>query len=174
MKNRMLIVVFLLSFIQLNKAQNQSLLNLGINNDFITVPLTEKSLLSSNTSVNLIYNFSDKLNFKLGFEGSVIKEIQQKKYEDLSGLLVGLGYYLNNKNDFNTELFLSITNAFNNFGSFNNYHSDLGMRFHYKQFYYIGTALRYSNNDLTITTNRNNFNWYWQMGIQIPIFKNMK
>lgn len=86
-------------------------------------------------------------------------------------MLVGFGYYLNNnaKNNFNTELFASYTNAFNNFSSFDNYHSDLGIRFYYKKMFYVGTAVRYSNNNLPISANTNNFNWYWQMGIKLPL-----
>ncbi len=171
MKNKILFLLLFVCFIQFNKAQNQSLLNLGLNTDFITVPLTENSLLSNNTTVNICYNFSDNLNFMIGYEGSVVKENLNKKYTNLSGLLVGFGYYLNNnaKNNFNTELFASYTNAFNNFSSFDNYHSDLGIRFYYKKMFYVGTAVRYSNNNLPISANTYNFNWYWQMGIKLPL-----
>jgi len=176
MKNRIYIFLLFVFFIQLSKAQNQTLLNLGLNTDFNSIPLTKNSLLSNNTAVNIGYNLSEKLNIKIGYEGSVVKENQNRRYTDLSGLLVGFGYYLNNnrKNEFNTELFASFTNAFNNFSEFENYHSDLGVRFYYKKLFYIGTAVRYSSNILTISANKNNFNWNWQIGIQIPIFKMLK
>ncbi len=173
MKFKIFIIALFMCLFQFNNAQNSSLLNFGINTDFITIPLTENSILSNNTVVNIGYNLNDNLNCKIGYEGSVIKENKENKYTNLSGLVVGFGYYLNNnkKNEFNTELFASYTNAFNNFSSFDNYHSDLGIKFYYKKLFYIGTAVRYSNNNLTLSTNRNNLNWYWQMGIQLPVFK---
>lgn len=176
MKNKILIFVLFLCFIQFNTAQKQSLLFFGFNTDFIAVPLSENSLLSNTTVANIGYNISDKLNLKIGYEGAIIKENQNMKYTNSNGLLLGLGYYLNNKenSDYNTELFVSYTNSFNNFSEFENYHSDFGVRFFYKKMFFIGTALRYSNNNLIISTNNNNYNWYWQMGFQLPIFKNVK
>ena len=172
MKTKTVILILFVCFIQLNKAQDISLLNLGINTDFITIPLTENSLISNNTSINICYNFSDKLNFTIGYEALVIKENLNMKYSNSSGLLLGFGYNLNNnKSDFNTELFASYTNAFKNFSSFDNYHSDLGIRFYYNKMIYIGTAIRYSNINLPISANRNNINWYWQMGIKLHILK---
>lgn len=176
MKNKIFFLLFFVCFVQANKAQDQFLMSLGINTDFITVPLTENSLLTNNTTVNVCYNLSEKLNIMIGYEGSVIKENLNKNYLNLSGLLVGFGYCFNNniKHDFNTELFTSFSNAFNDFSSFDNYHSDLGIRFYYKKFFYIGTAFRYSNNSLSISTNRSNFNWYWQMGFKVPLLKKIK
>jgi hypothetical protein len=176
MKNIILVFALLLCFTQFNKAQKVSLMNFGINTDFVSVPLTENSLLINTTIANVGYNISENLNLKLGYEGAIIKENQNMKYANLNGLLLGLGYYLNNKenSDYNTELFVSYTNSFNNFSEFENYHSDFGVRFFYKKMFFIGTALRYSNNNLSISTNKNNLNWYWQMGFQVPIFKNVK
>ena len=119
------------------------------------------------------YNFTNNLNLKFGYESLMLKENQNKTYTDLSGLFLGLGYYLSSDINYqlNTELFVSYANAFKGFTSFENYHSDLGVRFHFKRMFFIGTAIRYSKNNLLISSNTNNLNWYWQMGIQMPILK---
>ncbi len=176
MKTRIFIFLIFVFFIQSGIAQEQSLLNLGISTDFNAISLSGNSLLSNSTVVDVCYNLNEDLNFKIGYEGSVLKESQKKYYTDLSGVLIGFGYYLNHKRDkvLNTGLFASFTNAFNNFSDFNNYHCDLGVRFYYKKFFYIGTSVRYSNNNLTISDSRNNFNWNWNMGIQIPVLKILK
>lgn len=77
MKFKIFIIALFMCLFQFNNAQNSSLLNFGINTDFITIPLTENSILSNNTVVNIGYNLNDNLNCKIGYEGSVIKKIKK-------------------------------------------------------------------------------------------------
>lgn len=174
---RRFIIVLLLGVSYFMNAQNQSSFNFGISSDIFSVPLSEKSLISDATNVYLGYSFTDKLNMRIGYENSMIKEHTVKSYTDLSGLSLGLGYYLqkNDQKEYSTELFVSFANAYDNFSSFSNYHTDLGLRLYIKNMFYIGSGIRYSKHDLSnLSSNNSSINWYWQMGFQIPFLNRKK
>lgn len=157
-------------------AQNKaSSFGYGISSDFFSIPLSEHSLVTNSTNVYCTYIFNDDLNFKLGFDGVQLKDLNAKRYENLSGLMLGAGYTIlqDQPRNFTTELTLAASNGFENFASFRNYHADLGVRVMMFKSFYIGTGIRLAHNEVSGMTAvpQNSCNWFMQMGIQLYLHK---
>ena len=171
-----IIVFFLLLFSVLSNAQEKaSLFGYGISTDFFSVPLREQSLALQATNVYGCYSLNDDLNFKLGFDGLMIRDVNAKRFENLSGLVIGAGFTLlhDRPRNFTTELTLTASNGFAKFSAFSNYHADLGVRLMMFKSFYLGTGVRFAHNELSsiAAVPLNSYNWYMQMGIQLYLHK---
>lgn len=171
-----IVVFFLLLTAALTDAQeNSSLFGYGINTDFLSVPLSEHSLALHSTSVYCSYSLNEDLNFRLGFDGLMMKDLNAKRFENLSGLVIGAGYTIlhDRPRNFTTELTLTASNGFGNFSSFRNYHADLGVRLMMFKSFYMGTGLRLAHNEVAgiVAAPLNSYNCYMQMGIQLYLHK---
>ncbi len=142
----------------------------GISSDFLSVPLSEQSLASQSTNVYCTYSMNEKLNFKLGFDGVLLKDLNAKRFENLSGLVIGAGYTIlqDQTRNFTTELTVSASNDLMNFSSFKDYHADLGVRLMLFKSFYLGTGVRFSHNENTplVAAPLNSYNLFMQMGMQ--------
>jgi len=173
---REIIVFFLLLAAVLTDAQDKSsLFGYGISTDFFSVPLSEHSLALQSTNVYCSYSLNEDLNFKLGFDGMMIKDLNAKRFENLSGLVIGAGYTIlhDRPRNFTTELTLAASNGFAKFSAFGNYHADLGIRLMMFKSFYLGTGVRFGHNEVTgiIAAPLNSYNWFMQMGIQLHLHK---
>ncbi|MEA4935950.1 MAG: hypothetical protein VB102_04815 [Paludibacter sp.] len=157
-------------------AQNKHLLfGYGVSSDFLSIPLSEQSLVANSTNVYCTCLLNENLNLKVGFDGLMIKDLNAKKYDQLSGLLLGAGYLIlhDQPRNFTTELTLAASNGFDKFSSFRNYHADLGLRMMMFKSFYIGTGMRFQHDERAslITAPLSSYNWYMQMGMQFYIGK---
>lgn len=153
----------------------------GIGTDIIDVPLMENDILASNLGIHIGYNITDKINAKILFQGTTLKNDELGTYRNMTGLAVELGYYIqetHNKN-FQTEIAGKFYNSFTGFSKLKNYQADLTARIYFFRTFYIGTGLRYLhsdlNNHLSITSsNQSSLLWLWQLGFQLHIGKSNK
>ena len=175
MRKEIIVFILLLSAVLSNAQEKSSLFGYGISTDFFSVPLSEHSLALHSTNVYCSYLLNEDLNFKLGFDGLMMKDLNAKRFENLSGLVIGAGYTLlhDRPHNFTTELTLAASNGFVNFSSFRNYHADLGVRLMMFKSFYLGTGVRFSHNEVASIAPAplNSYNWYMQMGIQLYLHK---
>ena len=175
MKNLCFLLTFLFVSFTAAVQGKTPLFGYGISNDFLSIPLAENSLLSGSTNVFVACAVNNHLNFRLGYDGWILKDVTAKKYEQLSGLMLGAGYVLgqDENRNFTTELTASLSNGFKNFTAFKDYHADLGVRFLMFKAFYLGTGLRWSHNETPVfpAASTNNYNLYMQMGMQFYLGK---
>lgn len=169
MKKTIIISCLLLSSLGMI-AQEKPLFGYGISSDFLSVPLRAQSLVTNSTNVYFTCLLNERLNFRLGFDGRMVKDVNTKKYDHLSGLLLGVGYTIlhDQPRNFTTELALAASNGFDEFSTFMNYHTDLGLRIMMFKSFYLGTGLRFVHDEAAsfLTVPQNSYNWYLQMGMQ--------
>ncbi|MDD2284058.1 MAG: hypothetical protein PHQ11_01465 [Paludibacter sp.] len=150
----------------------------GIGSDFLSIPLSEKSLLSRSTNVYLSYCVNKNLNFKIGYDGLLLQETGQKSYDNQSGLMLGAGYMVlrDKAGFFSNEITFSVSNSFKEFISFKDYHADLGTRIWIIDAFYLGGGLRWNHNETTgiIVSPTNSLNVYLQLGLQFYIGKKLE
>lgn len=155
--------------------------NYGIGTDIVDVPLTENGILASNLGIHIGYNVTDRLNARLLFQGTTLKNDALGTYKNMTGLAVELGYYIHETGDgnFQTEIAGKFYNSFTEFSKLQNYQADLAARIYFFRTFYIGTGLRYShsavNNHLSISSsNQSSLLWLWQLGFQLHIGKSKR
>jgi hypothetical protein len=167
--------ILLLSAVLSYAQEKSSLFGYGISTDFFSVPLSEQSLALHPTNVYCSYLLNDDLNFKVGFDGLMIKDVNTKRFENLSGLVIGAGFTLlhDRSRNFTTELTLEASNGFAKFSTFSNYHADLGVRLMMFKSFYLGTGARFAHNEVAsiAAAPLNSYNWFMQMGIQLYLQK---
>ena len=175
MKKTIIFACLLLIAVLTAAQDKSSLFGYGISSDFLSVPLSEHSLATQSTNVFFTYILKEDLSFKIGFDGLLLKDSDAKKYENLSGLMLGAGYTIlkDQPRNFTTELTLSASNAFDDFSTFRNYHADLGIRVMMLKSFFIGSGLRFAHSEVAgiIAVPQNSYNWYMQMGIQLYLHK---
>jgi len=175
MKKTIIFACLLLIAVLTAAQDKSSLFGYGISSDFLSVPLSEHSLATQSTNVFFTYILKEDLSFKIGFDGLLLKDSDAKKYENLSGLMLGAGYTIlkDQPRNFTTELTLSASNAFDDFSTFRNYHADLGIRVMMLKSFFIGSGLRFAHSEAAgiIAAPQNSYNWYMQMGIQLYLHK---
>lgn len=140
---------------------------------FLSIPLNPNNLTSNINGVSLVYSLSNSVNMKIGLSDRQLKQTDFKVYENHVEGLLGLGYFIPNKkiSNFDTEVNLSFANSFNQFGSFKDYHTDLGFRFYMFRSFYVGTGFIYSHNETGsfISAPTNSLNWFWQLGLRLNL-----
>ncbi len=156
-------------------AQTASKFAVGINSNFLAVPLTEESFLTQPTDVYLAFSATENFSLILGFDNMLTLNSQTKAYDNISGLMLGAAFdFWKAKNGyFSNEVFATATNAFNDFGAFKNYSADLGVRFKFVDTFYLGTGFRWSHNEsgVILPTATNSLNLFFQLGAQFTIGK---
>lgn len=169
MKKTIIISCLLLRLLEMI-AQDKPLFGYGVSSDVLSIPLSEQSLVTNSTNVYFTCLLNEHMNFKLGFDDMMVKDINAKKYDHLSGLLLGVGYTIlhDQPRNFTTELAIAASNGFDEFSTFRNYHADLGLRMMMFKSFYLGTGLRYAHDKVSslLTTPQSSCNWYLQMGMQ--------
>ena len=175
MRTTIILVCLFLTAVVTVSQEKTSYFGYGISSDFLSIPLNEQSLGTNSTNVYCTYSVYDNLNFRIGFDGVLLKDLNAKRFQNLSGLFVGAGYIVlqDQTRDFTTELTASASNGLINFSSFKDYHADLGVRFMMFKSFYLGTGMRLSHNETAsfLTAPLNSYNWYMQMGIQFYLGK---
>ena len=175
MRKKIIVFFLLLTAVLTDAQEKSSLFGYGISTDFLSVPLSEHSLALHSTNVYCSYSLNEDLNFKLGFDGLMMKDLNAKRFENLSGLVIGGGYTIlhDRPRNFTTELTLAASNGFAKFSAFSNYHADLGIRLMMFKSFYLGTGVRFGHNELTslVAAPLNSYNWFMQMGIQLYLHK---
>lgn len=175
MRQKIILVCFFLTTVVTVAQEKSSSFGYGISSDFLNVPLSEQSLALNSTNVYCTYSMNENLNFRIGFDGVLLKDLNAKRFENFSGLVVGAGYTVlqDQTRNFTTELTASASNGLMDFLSFKDYHADLGVRFMMFKSFYLGTGVRLSHNETAsiVTAPLNSYNWYMQMGIQFYFMK---
>ncbi|GAB1415620.1 hypothetical protein MASR2M117_10260 [Paludibacter sp.] len=175
MKRKFLISLIVLASVTVFSQNSVSKFAYGISTDFLSVPLN-KDLQIRSTNVYVTYCPIKNLNLKIGYDALLLQDVNQKKYEDQSALLLGAGYTVlrDKTGNFSTEVFLSGSNGFKKFSSFSNFHTDLGVKFMLLDAFYIGTGVRFNSYDTNVVfaNQTNSANLFMQLGLQLNIGKN--
>jgi len=148
----------------------------GISSDFLSLPLSKKSLQTRSTNVYVAYYPIENLNIKIGYDALLQQNNSLKSYEDQSALMIGTGYTVlrDKSGNFSTEILLSASNSFADFSSFKNYHADLGARFMFMDAFYLGAGFRFNHNETSgLALNPiNSTNLFLQLGLQLKLGNN--
>ncbi len=160
----------------LSFAQSTPKFAVGISTDFLSLPLTKSSLLTQPTDVYVAFLPTKNLGLMLGYDAMLSLDPNTPNYDQFGGIMLGAGYtvWRDKSGYFSNEITASATNALDDFASFKNYHANLGMRFKFMDAFFLGTGLRWTQNESNVfsVSPVNSLNLYFQLGVQFYIGKN--
>ena len=146
----------------------------GISTDVVSIPLTEKSLQSNLTTAFVSFYPIENLNFKLGVGENLLRKESSQRYQVLPEFMLGAGYTVFNSGVMSNEVLLSVSNAFQGFSAFDDYHADLSTRFNIFDAFFIGAGVRYQHQtakDLLPST-VHGATVFMELGLKLYIGKN--
>lgn len=171
-----LLLVMLVATLFLSAQKNTMKFAYGISTDVVSIPLTDKSLQSNLTTVFVSVYPIENLHFKVGVGENLLRKESSQRYQVLPEMMLGAGYTVFNKGVMTNEVLLSVSNAFQGFSAFSDYHADLSTRFKIFDAFFIGAGVRYQHQtakDLLLST-VDGATVFMELGLQLYIGKNPK
>jgi hypothetical protein len=166
------ILLFLLVFNSLiATAQKNKTFYIGLNSDLFSVPLSDKSIIQTNRCAYFGYFLNQNFNLSVGVTDMYF--IDNKTIEKNNGLKFGIGYLFNNYSPNNSlEVYSNFNNSLKSFSSFSNFNYNIGVRSYLFDIAYIGTGVRYIQNDFATISSTNSLNWFCEMGLRLRLSRN--
>lgn len=148
----------------------------GIATDVVSIPLAAKSLQSHCTNAFVAIYPTENLHFKVGVGDNLLLNSRIEQYQHLPELQIGAGYTVFRQGVFSNDISLSVSNAFQQFSEFKDYHADLSARFKIVDVCFIGAGFRYQHNNASnlLFSPKDGVCFVMELGIQLYIGKNPK